>query len=219
MRVVFLGPPGAGKGTQAKRLAARFDVPFISTGDLLRANVKDETSIGQQAWSYMEKGELVPDDIVDGMVVDRLAHADTRDGFVLDGYPRTLEQVDALDELLRKQGESLTTVVGLMPPDEALIKRLTARMVCPNCGETYNLDTHQPRLDGICNACGSQLVRREDDDEEVIRTRLDVYHRDTDPLIAHYLSIGLMREVDAEGTSDEVAARLEDEMAKLLAET
>lgn len=219
MRVVFLGPPGAGKGTQAKRLSARFDVPFISTGDLLRANVKDETSIGQQAWSYMEKGELVPDDIVDGMVVERLALTDARDGFVLDGYPRTLEQVDALDELLRKQGEALTAVVGLMPPDEALIKRLTARMVCPNCGETYNLDTHQPRIDGICNACGAKLVRREDDDEDVIRTRLEVYHRDTDPLVAHYTSVGLLREVDAEGTSDEVAARLEDAMAKLLAET
>lgn len=216
MRVVFLGPPGAGKGTQAKVLAARFGVPFISTGDLLRIHVRNQTPIGEQAWMYMERGELVPDDIVDAMIEDRLSAPDARQGFALDGYPRTLAQVDALQEFLDKHAEQLTAVLGLAPPDESLIKRLSARRVCGSCGENYNLQTKPPRIDGVCDICGGELTIRKDDDEDVIRTRLEVHHRETEPLVEYYRAVGLLHEVDAEGSTEEVGERLLKVISSLL---
>lgn len=216
MRVVFLGPPGAGKGTQAKQLASKFDIPFISTGDLLRVHVRNATPIGEQAWMYMERGELVPDDVVDAMIIDRMSAPDTLQGFVLDGYPRTLAQVDALQQILDENDQHLTAVIALLPPVEALIERLAARRVCAACGENYNTETHAPHIDGICDVCGGELIRRSDDDEAVIRTRLEVHQRETEPLVEHYRAVGLLHEVDAEGTTDDVATRLQATLSPLL---
>ncbi len=209
MNMIFLGPPGAGKGTQAKRVIGKFNVPQISTGEIFRAAVKEGTEMGKKAKEYMDKGELVPDEVVVGIVADRLAADDCKGGFLLDGFPRTIPQADALGEVLEKSGRKLNHVAALIVPDEELMKRLTGRRVCKACGEEFHVMFKPPKQDGVCDKCGGEVYQRSDDNEESIGKRLSEYHKQTKPLIEYYKERGLVREVEGIGTFDEVFARLE----------
>lgn len=202
--MVFLGPPGAGKGTQARRAAGRWGVPAVATGDLLRDAVAAGTSLGRAARRYMEAGELVPDSIMVGLVAEALARPEATKGFVLDGFPRTVAQAEALDRLLADRGLGLDRVVVFRVSEPVLLVRLGGRRVCRTCGTNYHLSFSPPDRDGVCDRCGGDLVRRPDDDEATIRRRLEVYERDTRPLVDYYRARGLLTEVLAEGTVDEV---------------
>ncbi|WP_152543852.1 adenylate kinase [Thermoanaerobaculum aquaticum] len=208
--VVLLGPPGAGKGTQAKRLAATFNLLHISTGDLLREEVGKGSELGQQAASYMQKGELVPDDLVAKMLVTRLHSQQGLAGCVFDGYPRTRAQAELLDGLLAELGRRVDVAVYLEVPDDEVVARLGGRRSCPSCGAVYHLRTQPPARDGVCDVCGSQLVVREDDKEEVIRQRLAVYRTHTEPLLELYGGRGVLARVPGQGTPEEVFLRLAD---------
>jgi adenylate kinase len=203
MKLILLGPPGAGKGTQAKMLTDRFSIPQISTGDILRAAVKEGTPMGVKAKSFMDAGGLVPDEVVVGIVRERLQKPDCADGFILDGFPRTVAQADALKETLRQLGKDLDAVISLDVDVEALVERLTGRRTCKDCGRGYHVKFDPPKVAGKCDACGGELFQRDDDREETIRKRLDVYHQQTAPLAAYYLadrlltSVDGMREIDA----------------------
>ena len=205
MRVVLFGPPGAGKGTQGHRLAEYFGARMIATGDIFRANLRDETPLGLKAKSYMDAGELVPDDIVIGMLKEELGEAG--DAFVLDGFPRTQAQAQALEEAVAEMGARLDAVLKFDVPDDVVIKRLAGRRTCARCQRTYNVELQPPREPGICDACGGELLQREDDWEETVRRRIEVYHRETEPLEDFYRQRGLLREVDAQGDVDEVTRR------------
>lgn len=202
-RVVFLGPPGAGKGTQAKELARALGIPHLSTGDILRANVAAGTPLGLQARTHMDAGRLVPDDLVLGMLRDRLAEKDAASGYVLDGFPRTLPQAEALDRMATIDG-----VISLEIPERLLVERLTQRRICPRCQAVYNLATQPPRVAGRCDREGAELIQRPDDLPEAVATRLVVYTQQTAPLLAYYRDRGRLRAVDASGTPEEVAVRL-----------
>jgi adenylate kinase len=208
MRVVLLGPPGAGKGTQARRLAARWSVPQISTGDMLREAVARGTRLGLEARRYMDAGELVPDAVIIGLVRERLAQPDGQKGFVLDGFPRTAAQAEALDRLLEAEGTPLERVVLFETADEELVTRLGGRLVCRDCGRNYHRTLSSPRTPGQCDACGGELYQRPDDDEAPIRRRLAVYARDTRPLIEYYRARGLLTTIAGAGTVDAVHAEL-----------
>ena len=214
MRVIMLGPPGAGKGTQATRIADAYDIPHISTGDIFRANVKGGTELGKKAQEYMDAGDLVPDEIVIGMVADRLGEDDARSGFNLDGFPRTVPQAQALEELLAERGTPLDVVLRLAVDEEEVIRRLTGRRTCSECGAVYHLEYEPPAEEGVCDRCGGKLQQRDDDSEEVVRNRLDVYHRQTEPLEFFYWQRGLLRDVEAVGTVDEVTQRALDVLAE-----
>ena len=214
MRVIMLGPPGAGKGTQATRIAAAYDIPHISTGDIFRANVKGGTELGNKAKEYMDAGDLVPDEIVIGMVADRLAEDDAASGFNLDGFPRTVPQAQALEELLADRGTPLDVVLRLAVDEEEVISRLTGRRTCTECGAVYHVDHEPPSEEDVCDRCGGTLRQRDDDSEEVVRNRLDVYHRQTEPLEFFYWQRGLLRDVEAVGTVDEVTQRALDVLAE-----
>jgi adenylate kinase len=205
MRFILLGPPGAGKGTQAVRLAERFAVPHVATGDLLRFAVEWQTDIGKRAKSYMDDGELVPDEIVLELLRSRLSRGDASDGFVLDGFPRNVPQADALDGILSEIGHKLDSVVSLEVPDELIVERLSARWSCPTCGRTFNRGADQ---DGSCPIDGMKLFQRSDDRPEVIRKRLNVFHAQTAPLIKFYGDRGRLVHVDGVGTLDEVEERI-----------
>ena len=207
MRLVLFGPPGAGKGTQAHRLADRFDLALIATGDIFRDNVQNETELGKEAKKYMEGGELVPDDVVVRMVLDRLDEPDAKEGFILDGFPRTLQQAQALEEALAQQSRPLSAVLKFVVPDEVAVKRLAGRRTCRRCQRTYNVEFKPPRVEGVCDVCSGQLFQREDDREETVRRRLEVYHHATEPLEFYFWERGLLRQVDADGTEDEVTER------------
>ncbi|MEX0834375.1 MAG: adenylate kinase [Actinomycetota bacterium] len=207
MRLVLLGPPGAGKGTQGHPLAERYGVPLISTGDIFRTHLSRGTALGVQAKDYMERGELVPDDVVVWMVVGRLAEPDTENGFILDGFPRTLPQARALDEALEERETPLSAVLVFNVDDEVLVKRLAARRICGDCQRTYNLDLKPPQEEGICDVCGGKLIQRSDDEEETVRRRLDVYHEEAGRLSDYFGEKGLLRKIDADGTVDEVLER------------
>jgi adenylate kinase len=204
MRVVLLGPPGAGKGTQARRLAARWSVPQIATGDMLREAVARGTQLGLEARRYMDAGELVPDAVIIGLVRERLAQPDGRKGFVLDGFPRTAAQAEALDRLLEAEGTPLDRVVLFQVPDEELVARLSGRRVCRNCGRTYHITHSPPRVAGRCDACGGELYQRTDDEEATVRRRLAVYARDTRPLVDYYRRRGLLAPISGSGPMDKV---------------
>ena len=210
MRVIMLGPPGAGKGTQATRIAAAYDVPHISTGDIFRANVKGGTDLGTQAKAYMDKGELVPDEIVIGMVRDRLAEDDAANGFNLDGFPRTVPQAQALEELLAEMERPIDVVLRLAVDESEIVKRLTGRRTCRECGAVFHVSDNPPADEGVCDRCGGELYQRDDDTEEVVMNRLDVYHRQTEPLEFFYWQRGLLRDVEAVGTVDDVTRRALD---------
>ena len=215
MRLVLLGPPGAGKGTQAVRLAERFDVPSISTGDLLRGHVQDSTRLGVQARTYMDRGEYVPDELVVQMVMDRLEDPDADKGFILDGFPRTVAQAQALENALAASGRPLSAVLKFTIDDDMAIRRLAARWTCPTCKRTYNMSFKPPAVDSICDADGSTLTRRDDDDELTVRRRLAVYRDETEPLEAFYWERGLLREVDAQALEGRVTERTMASLAEI----
>jgi adenylate kinase len=208
MNLVFMGPPGAGKGTQADLFHQRHGIPHVSTGDMFRQAVRDETEIGRRAQAYMQRGDLVPDEIVDEMVRIRLSAPDTAMGFILDGYPRTLGQVEALDKLLAKRKQGLDAVVSFEIREEVLLRRLTGRRVCPKCGAIYHLDHKPPRLPGRCDLDGTELVQRKDDAPDTVLHRLKVFRQWTAPLVDHYRHRGLYLAVDAERGVEEVHDRI-----------
>ena len=196
MKLILLGPPGAGKGTQAKMLTEKFSIPQISTGDILRAAVKAGTPMGRKAKEFMDAGGLVPDEVVVGIVRDRLQEADCGNGFILDGFPRTVAQADALQTSLEEMGKGLDRVISLAVDAEALVERLTGRRTCRQCGRGYHVTFDPPRQAGVCDACGGELFQRDDDREETIRKRLQVYEDQTAPLISYYRQAGVLMELD-----------------------
>jgi adenylate kinase len=219
LNLILFGPPGAGKGTQAERLRSDFQLSFISTGDMLRANVKDGTDLGKEAQKYMDGGELVPDEVIVKMAAERLQQEDARDGFILDGFPRTIEQAKALDKQLSELGRRITAALLIDVPDDEVVRRLSGRRVCVKAGHNYHVDFDPPKRDGICDQDGSRLMQRDDDNPDVIRNRLKVYHDQTEPLIDYYDEQGLMRRIDGTRSPTEVhdhiraviaTARLED---------
>lgn len=218
MRIVLLGPPGAGKGTQAIRLAKHYDVPHVSSGDILRYVVAWKFPIGLEAKAYMDSGELVPDELVLELLRMRLEQPDAREGFVLDGFPRTLPQAAALDEILAEIDHHLDVAVYFDVPDELIILRLSARASCPTCGKTYNLLASPPEKDMVCNRDGTALFQREDDRPEVISNRLAVFHRQTRPLVKYYDDRGLLVTVDGAGSKDEVLERIVEEIERKMKE-
>lgn len=204
MRVVFLGPPGAGKGTQAVRVAERWGVPQIATGDMLRRAVAEGTPLGREARQHMDAGDLVPDRVIIGLVGERLAEEDARKGFVFDGFPRTVAQAAALDELLEERGFALDRVVLFRLAERELVNRLSGRRVCGECGRNYHVAFSPPARPDVCDACGSGLHQRRDDEEGTVRRRLAVYERDTRPVVRYYRDRGLLVEISGEGSMDEV---------------
>ncbi len=208
MVVILLGPPGAGKGTQAARLAKRLGLAHVASGDLFREAVAAQTPLGIKAQGYMERGELVPDEIVVAMILERLAQPDCRQGAVLDGFPRTVAQAEALEEALAAQGKEVDVVLLAHVPDEVVLERLTGRRICRNCQAPYHMTFNPPTREGICDRCGGVLYQRDDDREETVRHRLRVYREQTAPLIAYYRRQGLLREVDGVGEVEEVGERL-----------
>jgi len=208
MRLIFIGPPGSGKGTQAKRLAGRYGVPHISTGDMLREAVADGTSLGVTADKIMKSGALVPDEIMIGMIRERLARLDAKNGFILDGFPRTLPQAEKLDVLVSGNGSEPLRVVRLLVPDEAIVSRIVLRRTCAQCGAIYHLENQPPRVDGVCDKCGGGLVARPDDTEGAIRKRLESYHKQTTPVAEYYKSKSVLKEVDGIGPVDQVFERI-----------
>jgi adenylate kinase len=208
MRLVFLGPPGAGKGTQAVRLSERVGIPQISTGDILREHVQDGTSLGVRARAYMDRGEYVPDDVVVEMVMDRLREPDAEKGFILDGFPRTVPQAEALESALATTGQPLSSVLKFHIGDEMAVRRLSNRWTCPACKLTYNLEFKPPVSEGICDVEGAQLERRADDDELTVRRRLAVYGDQTAALERFYANRDLLREIDAEAREEEVTVKM-----------
>jgi len=206
--MILMGPPGAGKGTQAKLLQERFDVPHVSSGDLLRSAVKRKTAMGVQAKRFMDRGDLVPDGILLGAIEERLNRNDCAKGFILDGFPRTVAQADALAAMLAKGGTGIDHVTSLTVPRDEVVKRLSGRRTCRDCGAMYHIIFDPPSNSGICNKCNGELYQRDDDQEDTIRARLDVYDRQTAPLMALCRERGLLREVDGVGSQDQVFARL-----------
>ena len=207
MRLVLLGPPGAGKGTQAQVLVDTYGIPQLSTGDLLREHVQRGSTLGIRARAYMDRGEYVPDDLVVSMVMDRLAAPDAQDGFILDGFPRTVPQAVALEESLDRVGKPLTAVLKYAISDDLAVRRLSNRWTCPVCKRTYNMEFKPPANDRVCDVEGADLERRADDDDLTVRRRLALYREQTAPLEAFYRERGLLEEIDAEGPEDEVALR------------
>ena len=206
MKVIMLGAPGAGKGTQAVRVAEEYKIPHISTGDIFRANIKGGTELGKKAKGYMDAGQLVPDELVCDLVADRIQKDDCANGFVLDGFPRTIPQAKALDEALAKLGQSMDFAVNIDVPDEAIIQRMSGRRACHSCGATYHIVYKAPKVADVCDTCGSALVIREDDKPETVKNRLDVYHAQTQPLIDYYTNAGILVTVDGTQNMDDVFA-------------
>ncbi len=196
MKIIMLGAPGAGKGTQAKRLAEKFTIPHISTGDIFRANIKNGTELGKKAKGYMDQGLLVPDELVVDLVVDRIKQADCEKGYILDGFPRTIPQAEALDNALKAIDEKVDFAVNVEVPDSDIVSRMSGRRACLNCGATYHVVTIPTKVEGICDTCGSEIVLREDDKPETVLKRLEVYHNQTQPLIDYYTKQGILKEVD-----------------------
>lgn len=209
LRAVLFGPPGAGKGTQAARLADRYDVPHIATGDIFRSNVNGGTDLGREAKRYMDEGELVPDEVVIGMVADHLEDSGSA-GFLLDGFPRTLPQAEALEGILDDLDRPLDVVLHFRIDDDEVVRRIAGRRVCVECGATYHVDSDPPDQEGVCDGCGGDVIHREDDREDVVRNRLSVYHEETAPLAGFYRDRGILVEVDAIGDPDRITQRAVD---------
>ncbi|HEY7629577.1 MAG TPA: adenylate kinase [Thermoleophilaceae bacterium] len=221
LNLILLGPPGAGKGTQAERLVDDFDLPYYATGDILRAAVKDQTELGKKAKEFMDSGDLVPDDLICEVIMERIDSPEAADGFILDGFPRTLGQADVLEEGLDGVGRRITAALLLDAPDEEVIRRLSGRRICVKNGHLYHIDFDPPKREGVCDQDGSRLIQRDDDKPETIERRLQVYHKETSPLVKHYDDMGVLRRFDAARPPGEVhdhiraslaTLRLEDEL-------
>ena len=200
MKIIMLGAPGAGKGTQAKMIAEKYSVPHISTGDIFRANIKNGTELGMEAKKYMDQGLLVPDELTVKILLDRVAQDDCQNGYVLDGFPRTIPQAEVLDKALNEISDKIDYAINVDVPDENIIRRMSGRRACLTCGATYHIEHSPPKTEGICDVCGKELVLRDDDKPETVKNRLDVYHEQTQPLIDFYQAKGILKEVD--GTVD-----------------
>ena len=204
MNLIMLGAPGAGKGTQAVRIKEKFDIPHISTGDIFRANIKNGTELGNKAKAYMDKGELVPDELVCDLVVSRLKENDCEKGFILDGFPRTLGQADSLDKALDSFGKKIDYAIDIEVPDSAIVKRMSGRRLCESCGAGYSIFINPPKVEGVCDKCGGKVIQRDDDKEETVLNRLNVYHEQTQPLIDYYKDKGCLKEIDGTKMPDEI---------------
>ena len=214
LNLVLLGPPGSGKGTQGERLQEDLRLPYYATGDILRAAVREGTDLGNEAKEYMDRGDLVPDEVMVGLIADRVASAEAADGFILDGFPRTIAQAEALDAKLSELGRGLTAVLLIDVPDDEVIRRLSGRRICPN-GHVFHMDFDPPKEEGVCDICGERLEIRDDDKPEVVRHRLGTYHDKTEPLVAYYEERGVLDRVDGQRAPDEVATRINALLATL----
>lgn len=214
MRLILLGPPGAGKGTQAKRVIEEFDIPHISTGDIFRKNIKEKTELGQKVEGLLAEGKLVPDELTIEIVWDRLDQEDCKNGFLLDGFPRTITQAEALDEGLAKRGLKLDRVLNIDVDKDSLVKRLSGRRVCPNCGASYHIDNNPPKVEGICDVCQTPVIQREDDKEQTVLDRIKVYDSQTKPLVDFYNKQDLVFTVDGTLPIDEITNKLVTELKK-----
>ena len=208
MKIIMLGAPGAGKGTQAKMIADKYGVPHISTGDIFRANIKNGTELGMEAKKYMDQGLLVPDELTVRILLDRVAQDDCKNGYVLDGFPRTIPQAEVLDSELTKLGDHIDYAINVDVPDENIVKRMSGRRACLTCGATYHIEHVPPKKEGICDVCGSELVLRDDDKPETVKNRLNVYHEQTQPLIDFYTKKGVLKTVDGTVPMEEVFATI-----------
>jgi len=208
MRLILLGPPGAGKGTQARMLGERIGAPQIASGDLLREAVRDETPLGIQARGFMDKGALVPDELVLKLIDARLDQPDAKSAYILDGFPRSVPQAEALREMLKQRGEKISRAVAIDVPVEDLVKRISGRRTCRSCNEMYHVAFDPPAKPGVCNKCGGELYQREDDKEETVRNRLKVYNESTKPLLDYYGKAGLLSQIDGTGRPEEILARI-----------
>lgn len=214
MKIIMLGAPGAGKGTQAKKIANKYGIPHISTGDIFRANIKNNTELGKKAKEYMDQGLLVPDELTLSLIMDRFSQADCENGYVLDGFPRTIPQAEALTNALKEAGEAIDFAINVEVPDENIVARMSGRRACVNCGGTYHVVFNPTKIDGVCDTCGGELVLRDDDKPETVAKRLNVYHNQTKPLIDYYAKLDVLKEVD--GTKEvsevfeDITAILED---------
>ena len=208
MKIIMLGAPGAGKGTQAKMIADKYGVPHISTGDIFRANIKNGTELGMEAKKYMDQGLLVPDELTVRILLDRVAQDDCKNGYVLDGFPRTIPQAEVLDSELTKLGDHIDYAINVDVPDENIVKRMSGRRACLTCGATYHIEHVPPKKEGICDVCGSELVLRDDDKPETVKNRLNVYHEQTQPLIDFYTEKGVLKTVDGTVPMGEVFAAI-----------
>ncbi|KGF09288.1 adenylate kinase [Clostridiales bacterium S5-A14a] len=204
LRTILLGPPGAGKGTQAVKIVEKYSIPHISTGDIFRENIKNETELGKRAKSYMDRGELVPDELVVEIATDRLTKNDCKNGFLLDGFPRTIFQAEKLDEFLTKRGEKIDKVINIDVEKDALVKRITGRRVCKSCGASYHVVNIPPKKDGVCDLCDGELIQRADDTEETVLNRIDVYNKQTKPLVDYYDKAGVIVNIDGNKDLDDV---------------
>lgn len=204
MKIIMLGAPGAGKGTQAKEIAEKYQIPHISTGDIFRANIKGGTELGMKAKTFMDQGMLVPDEITIGMLMDRIGQEDCINGYVLDGFPRTIPQAESLTKALAERGEKVDYAINVDVPDENIINRMSGRRACLGCGATYHITFNPPVKEGICDTCGQELVLRDDDKPETVKKRLDVYHQQTQPLIDYYKNAEVLAEVDGTQPMDAV---------------
>ena len=210
MKIIMLGAPGAGKGTQAKKIAAKYDIPHISTGDIFRANIKNGTELGNKAKTYMDQGLLVPDELVVDLVVDRVQQDDCKNGYVLDGFPRTIPQAECLTEALNKLGSKIDYAIDVDVPDDNIVKRMGGRRACVKCGATYHVVFAAPKVEGKCDACGADTVLRDDDKPETVQKRLAVYHEQTQPLIDYYTTQGVLKTVDGTRDLNEVFQEIVD---------
>lgn len=204
MKIIMLGAPGAGKGTQAKRIAEKYSIPHISTGDIFRANIKNGTELGKKAKEYMDQGLLVPDELTCDLVMDRIQQDDCKNGFVLDGFPRTIPQAEALDEALNKIGQKMDYAIDVDVPDENIVNRMGGRRACLSCGATYHIQFNPTKAEGVCDACGAQTVLRDDDKPETVQKRLSVYHEQTQPLIDYYKKQDILKSVDGTQPMEDV---------------
>ena len=210
MKIIMLGAPGAGKGTQAKQIAGKYSIPHISTGDIFRANIKNGTELGKKAKEYMDQGLLVPDELSCDLVMDRIQQDDCKNGFVLDGFPRTIPQAEALDAALTKIGEKMDYAIDVDVPDENIVSRMSGRRACLDCGATYHIVSLPPKTEGKCDHCGSDLVLRDDDKPETVQKRLTVYHEQTQPLIDYYKNQGILKSVDGTQPMEAVFTAITD---------
>lgn len=210
MKIIMLGEPGAGKGTQAMRLTEKYQIPHISTGDIFRANIKAETELGKEAKTYIDKGLLVPDSVTENMVLDRISQPDCNGGYILDGYPRTIPQADFLWDALAARGETIDYAINIRVSDEAILERVTGRRACPKCGSTYHITYAAPEREGLCDKCGAELYLREDDKAETVKKRLEVFHEISEPLIKYFNKKGVLHTVDGTQEMEQVFQDITD---------